>query len=222
MKVDLIPQSKIESYLANATMRSITESRNLARSILDHEVYFSWDAPRTREGYYHYRAGLPAAIKRTLAFAPYADLLWLETKRPSLEQAISFARKLRAPGSPAEGKNLVYNLSPSFNWLNEGFSREQIDNFVWDLAKEGFVFQAISLAGLHSGAVTTCELSQEFKQRGMGAYVDLIQAKEKRIGCDVLTHQKWSGANYVDGILRSLGGSAATSVVGSESTEHGF
>lgn len=66
-----------------------------------------------------------------------------------------------------------------------------LKNFVWDLGREGFVFQLISLAGLHSGAVTTFELSKAFKEDGMLAYVNLIQKKEKAIGCDVLTHQKW-------------------------------
>lgn len=117
---------------------------------------WSWDTPRTREGYYHYKAGIPAALKRTLAFAPYADMLWLETKRPSVDQARDFARKIRAPGSPGEGKWLVYNLSPSFNWLAEGFDQAELKSFVWDLAKEGFVLQLISLAGLHTGAAATC------------------------------------------------------------------
>lgn len=165
---------------------------------------------------------MPAAIKRSLAFAPYADMLWLETKRPSLTQARDFSRKIRAPGGPGEGKWLVYNLSPSFNWLAEGFDDAHLKSFVWDMAKEGFVLQLISLAGLHSGAAATYELSKAFKTEGMKAYVELVQKKEKEIGCDVLTHQKWSGANYLDGILQSIASSSATSSVGKDSTEHGF
>src|SRR5690606_7122510 len=104
-----------------------------------------------------------------------------------------------------------------------GFTEEALKSFVWDLAKEGFVLQLISLAGLHSGATITCELSRRFKTDGMKAYVELVQAREKEIGCDVLTHQKWSGANYLDGILQGLqSGSSGTSAVGGDSTEHGF
>ncbi|KAJ2934301.1 hypothetical protein H1R20_g2759, partial [Candolleomyces eurysporus] len=148
-----------------------------------------------------------AAIKRSLAFAPYADLLWLETKTPSVEEATSFARRIRAENP---GKWLVYNLSPSFNWSHHGFSETDLKNFVWDLGKEGT-------------AVTTAELARRFKDEGMLAYVNLIQKKEKEIGCDVLTHQKWSGANYIDRILSSVSaGSSSTSAVGKDSTEHSF
>lgn len=185
------PESQISQYLNGSSERALSDSRILAKELLGREIFFSWDIPRTREGYYHYRAGIQAATKRSLAFAPYADLLWLETKRPSVEEAAGFARTVRAKGGPGEGKWMVYNLSPSFNWLNEGFSEAQLKSFVWDLAKEGFVLQLISLAGLHSGATITCELSTRFKKDGMLAYVDLIQRREKELGCDVLTHQKW-------------------------------
>jgi len=75
--------------------------------------------PRTREGYYHYTGGIKAAIKRSLAYAPYVDLIWLETKSPNLEQARGFSREIR---KKFPGKWLVYNLSPSFNWAGHGFS----------------------------------------------------------------------------------------------------
>jgi len=155
-----------------------------------------------------------------MGFARYADLLWLETKSPNMEQAKYFSRKIRET-YPA--KWFVYNLSPSFNWSQHGFSDTDLKNFVWDLAKEGFVLQLISLAGLHSNAVVTAELSTRFKEEGMLAYVELIQRKEKEIGCDVLTHQKWSGANYVDRILSTVSsGSSSTSAIGKDSTEHSF
>jgi isocitrate lyase len=76
-------------------------------------------APRTREGYYHTVGGVDAAVSRALAFAPYADLIWLETKTPDLKQAQSFARRIR---EKFPGKWLVYNLSPSFNWSAHGYS----------------------------------------------------------------------------------------------------
>jgi len=222
LKADGAPQSRIEQYLSSTATRSNTDSRTLAKEILGRDIFFSWDIPRTREGYYHFKAGIKAATKRSKEYAPYADMLWLETKKPSLPQARSFARDIRAPGSPGEGKWMVYNLSPSFNWLAEGFDKARLKSFVWDMAKEGFVLQLISLAGLHTNAAATWELSQRFKTDGMLAYVELVQKKEKELRCDVLTYQMWSGANYVDGILQSITNSSSTSSVGKDSTEHTF
>lgn len=99
-------------------------------------VFFSWDVPRTREGYYHYRAGIPAATKRAIEFAPYADLLWLETADPNVEKGARFAGEIR---EKYPGKKLVYNLSPSFNWMGQGFDEASLKSFVWDLAKHGSV-----------------------------------------------------------------------------------
>jgi isocitrate lyase len=85
-----------------------------------------------------------------------------------------------------------------------------------------FVLQLISLAGLHSTATITCELSRAFKDEGMLAYVKLVQQREKDIGCDVLTHQKWSGAGYIDGILGSIqSGSSGSKSMGAGNTESG-
>ena len=127
-------------------------------------------------------------------------MLWLETKLPDLKQAQTFAARIR---EKYPNKWLVYNLSPSFNWSAQGFSDSDLKEFCNELAKAGFVLQLISLAGLHTVAVTTCELAKRFNQDGMLAYVDLIQRREKAVGTDVLTHQKWSGANYIDEVLQS-------------------
>lgn len=210
----------LKAYLAAADGRSITAARDIAADIVGEPVFWDCDLPRTREGYYHYTGGIEAAIKRTMTFAPYADLLWLETKSPDLAQARYFARRIR---EKFPGKWFVYNLSPSFNWSQHGFSETDLKNFIWELAQEGFVLQLISLAGLHSNAVMTAELAARYKDEGMLAYVNLIQRKEKEIGCDVLTHQKWSGANYIDKILSTVSsGSSSTSAVGNDSTEHSF
>ncbi|KAJ7146250.1 isocitrate lyase [Mycena epipterygia] len=209
-----------KSYLTAVDGKSNSEAREIAADILGKPVFWDWDLPRTREGYYHVTGGVEPAIKRAIAFAPYADMIWLETTEPDLEQARYFARKIR---EKFPGKWLVYNLSPSFNWSKHGFTDAQLKSFVWDLAKEGFVFQLISLAGLHSGAVATAELASRFKEDGMLAYVQLVQEKEKAIGCDVLTHQRWSGANYIDRILQTVSsGSTSSSSTGKDSTENTF
>ncbi|KAK4987520.1 mitochondrial 2-methylisocitrate lyase [Elasticomyces elasticus] len=194
--------------------------RQLAAKAAGSPVSFNWDTPRTREGFYHYRAGLSAATKRAIQYAPYADLLWLETADPSVQKAAGFAKEIR---EAAGAKKLVYNLSPSFNWMGHGFTEEALRNFIWDLGKEGFVLQLISLAGLHSTATITHELSKAYKTEGMLAYVNLVQRREKELGCDVLTHQKWSGAQYLDGILGSIqSGSSGSRSMGEGNTEGTF
>ncbi len=92
----------------------------------------------------------------------------------------------------------------------------------WHTDRDRFVLQLISLAGLHSGATITAELSRKFKTDGMLAYVNLVQSREKELGVDVLTHQKWSGASYLDGILGSIqSGSSSSRSTGEGNTEHG-
>ena len=198
----------------------LARRRTLAAQYTKSPVFFSWDIPRTREGFYHHQAGIQAATKRAIEFAPYADLLWLETAEPNVRMAGNFAGKIR---DVHPGKQLVYNLSPSFNWMGQGFDEASLKSFIWDLAKYGFVLQLISLAGLHSTAAVTAELSREFKTDGMLAYVKLIQRREKELGVDVLTHQKWSGAQYVDGILGAIqSGSSGSKGMGEGNTEGQF
>ncbi|KAG0707573.1 isocitrate lyase and phosphorylmutase [Suillus ampliporus] len=180
-------QGVFEQYKKAVVGKSNFDARQVAREAVGHDVYWDWDFPRTPEGFYRTTGGLQAAIDRALTFAPYADLLWLETEKPDLAEARSFARKIR---EQFPGKWFVYNLSPSFNWAKAGFS---------------------------------AELAARFKDDGMLAYVELVQRKEKEIGCDVLTHQKWSGVHYIDSIIQTIStGSSSTSAVGKDSTEHTF
>ncbi|KAF8273026.1 isocitrate lyase and phosphorylmutase [Lactarius quietus] len=189
--------SMLEQYREVASRKSNTEARNIAASIVGSEIDWDWDSPRTREGYYHTTGGIDAAVSRTLAFAPYADLIWLETKTPDLKQAQSFARQIRE--------------NPSFNWSAHGYSALHMGP-----CTEGFVLQLVSLAGLHSNAVGFAELAQRFKTDGMLAYVETVQRKRRRSA-------KWSGADYIDRILSTLAsGSSSTSSRGKDSTEHSF
>ncbi|KAI1380062.1 isocitrate lyase [Hypoxylon crocopeplum] len=223
MKTQGVSQEKIDAYLgtveADANM-GITKRRELANQYVSKPVVFSWDIPRTREGYYHYRAGMKAATKRAITFGPYADLLWVETGDPKVEVAAKLGRAVR---QVFPGKGLVYNLSPSFNWMSHGFTDATLKSFIWDIAKEGFVLQLISLAGLHSTATITNELAKEYKKDGMLAYVNIVQRREKELGCDVLTHQKWSGASYMDGIVGAIqSGSSGSKSMGEGNTEGQF
>lgn len=201
---------------------SNTSARAIAKEIFGAEGVpkWDWEAPRTKEGYFHFTGGLQAAIKRVKVFAPYADLLWLETKTPNLAEAQGFADEIH---KDLPDKMLVYNLSPSFNWSAHGFSESDLKNFIWDLGRSGFVLQLISLAGLHSTGLISAQLSKAYKTEGMKAYVELIQRPEKECGTDVLTHQKWSGAALSDRMIQSVSsGSSATSAMGADSTENQF
>lgn len=223
MKSQGVSQDKIDSYtraVQEDRNMGITKRRELANQYASKPIVFSWDIPRTREGHYHYRAGMEAATKRAIAYSPYADLLWVETGDPKLEVAAKLGRAVR---HAYPGKGLVYNLSPSFNWMAHGFTDETLKSFIWDMAKEGFVIQLISLAGLHSTATITNELAKGYKKDGMLAYVNLVQRREKELGCDVLTHQKWSGASYIDGILGAIqSGSSGSKSMGEGNTEGQF
>jgi isocitrate lyase len=213
------PSEYLSKTAADRDM-SLSRRRVLASQYARSPVTWSHDIPRTREGFYHYRAGIAAATKRAIEFGPYADLLWLETADPNVSKAAGFATDIR---KAHPGKGLVYNLSPSFNWMGQGFDEASLKSFIWDLAKHGFVLQLISLAGLHSTATISNELSKRYKDDGMLAYVNLVQRREKELGVDVLTHQKWSGASYVDGILGSIqSGSSSSKSMGEGNTEKGF
>lgn len=218
-----VSESKINEYI-EATKKdrdmSITKRKQLASKYTNKPIIFNIDIPRTREGFYHYKAGMEAATKRAIQYAPYADLLWVETGDPNVKNAAQFSGEIRAK---YPGKGLVYNLSPSFNWMGHGFTDETLKSFIWDIAKHGFVLQLISLAGLHSTATITNELSKRFREEGMLAYVELIQRREKELGVDVLTHQKWSGASYIDGILGAIqSGSSSSKSMGDGNTEGQF
>ena len=104
--------------------------------------FWDWDTPRTREGYYRYQGGTECAIHRGIAFAPYADLLWMETKKPILAQAKQFSEGVR---SAVPGQWLAYNLSPSFNWEDAGLNAKDMKDYVWQLGKLGFVWQFITV-----------------------------------------------------------------------------
>ncbi|BGP54742.1 hypothetical protein JCM8202_003249 [Rhodotorula sphaerocarpa] len=213
-------QGKIDQFLKESAHVSHTKAQKLAKQLLGVEPYWSWDTPRTREGFYRYQGGTQCAVNRAVAFAPYCDLLWMETKSPIYEQAKEFADGVHAV---YPDKWLAYNLSPSFNWSAAGLSEQKMKSYVWDLAKLGFVWQFITLAGLHSNAYISDLFAKGFAQDGMKAYVNVVQSREREIGCDVLTHQKWSGADYVDNLLKTVtGGISSTAAMSAGNTEDQF
>lgn len=206
----------------NRVYLSLAEMRKLAAlAAPKQQIFFDWDKPRTKEGHYMFQGCMEAAIGRSLAFARYADMLWLETKTPDLKQAGSFASTIHNVYPEAR---LVYNLSPSFNWSSHGYTAEALQSFIWDLAKHGFILQLVSLAGLHVDALSFWQLARRFQKDGMRAYVEQVQRIEKAENCDILTHQKWSGVEYIDSLSKVLDGSSShtSSTSGDSYTESQF
>ncbi|KAK2598717.1 hypothetical protein N8I77_012107 [Diaporthe amygdali] len=217
-----LPESTVAEYLeAVKGDLSLSQRRKVAKKLLDgNDIFFDWDSPRTREGYYRYQGGIKCAIARGVHYAPYADLVWMESKTPSYEQAAEFAEGIHAVHP---GKKLAYNLSPSFNWKRAIPDPTQQASFIHRLGELGYVWQFITLAGLHATALSTATFARAFSSQGMQAYVEQIQEPERDEGVDVLTHQKWSGANYIDSLLSMVsGGMVSTRSMGEGVTEVQF
>jgi len=218
-------QDKIKAFMkevSGTAHASHDETTRIAKEKygLKNVPYWDWDGPRTREGYYRYQGGTQCAINRAVEFAPYADLLWMETKSPIYEQAKEFADGVH---KKRPGHWLAYNLSPSFNWDAAGLNEKDMKEYVWKLGKLGFIWQFITLGGLHSNAYISDLFAAAFAKEGMKAYVELIQRREREIGCDVLTHQKWSGAELADALLMTAtGGVSSTAAMGAGVTEGQF
>ena len=208
-----------KKWLSQVDSLSHHEAKKLAAS-MGVNIFWDWDAPRTREGYYRYQGGDKCGIARAVAYAPYADLLWMETKKPILEQARTFSKGVL---SVYPWALLAYNLSPSFNWDAAGMKDEEIQSFIWDLGKLGFVWQFITLAGFHADGLVIDNFACDYLKRGMLAYVEGIQRQERANGVETLAHQKWSGANYIDSLMMTVqGGVASTAAMGKGVTEDQF
>ncbi|MCC2547028.1 isocitrate lyase [Hymenobacter sp. BT175] len=178
---------------------------------------------RTSEGFYRVRPGVESCIARGLAYAPYADLLWMETSHPDLEQARAFAEAIHAQ---FPGKLLAYNCSPSFNWASK-LSVEQMETFREELAALGFKFQFITLAGFHALNTSMFELARAYRERGMAGYSELQEREFKlqKHGFKAVKHQSFVGTGYFDAVqsVVSAGKSSTNALVGSteEAQFHG-
>jgi isocitrate lyase len=158
---------------------------------------------RSPEGFYLTRAGIEACIARSLAYAPYADLLWMETSEPSLEEARRFADAIRARHP---GKLLAYNCSPSFNWSKK-LDAGSIASFREQLNAMGYKFQFITLAGFHTLNYSFFSLAHDFKTRGMTAYAEFQQQEfaAEAQGYTATRHQREVGTGYFDEVAAIVG-----------------
>lgn len=172
---------------------------------------------RTSEGFFKVNAGVPQAIARGLAYAPYADLLWMETSHPNLDEARQFAEAIHAEHP---GKLLAYNCSPSFNWASK-LSQREMETFREDLAVLGFKFQFITLAGFHALNYSMFELARAYREHGMAGYSQL-QEKEfalQQEGFRAVKHQSFVGTGFFDEIQTIITAGEAATVALKGSTE---
>jgi len=172
---------------------------------------------RTAEGFFRVKNGLELAIARGLAYAPYADLLWMETSTPDLADARAFAEAIRAE---FPGKLLAYNCSPSFNW-RRNLDESTIACFQRELGAMGFKFQFVTLAGFHALNHGMFELARGYAERGMSAYSELQQAElaSEARGYTATRHQREVGTGYFDEVAKIVSGGQASTLALESSTE---
>ncbi|CAF2099455.1 unnamed protein product [Brassica rapa subsp. trilocularis] len=196
------------------------QGRELAAKLGVTDLFWDWDLPRTREGFYRFQGSVTAAVVRGWAFAQIADLIWMETASPDLNECTQFAEGVK---SKTPEVMLAYNLSPSFNWDASGMTDQQMMEFIPRIARLGYCWQFITLAGFHADALVVDTFAKDYARRGMLAYVERIQREERSNGVDTLAHQKWSGANYYDRYLKTVqGGISSTAAMGKGVTEEQF
>lgn len=173
---------------------------------------------RTAEGFYKVRNGIEPCIARAKAYAPYSDLIWMETGTPDLELARTFAEAVKAE---FPDQMLAYNCSPSFNWRKH-LDDETIAKFQRELGAMGFTFQFITLAGFHALNYSMFDLAHGYATDGMTAYVELQEkefASEAR-GYTATRHQREVGTGYFDQVASALNPTGSTlALAGSTETQ---
>ncbi|SDI60148.1 isocitrate lyase [Natribacillus halophilus] len=172
---------------------------------------------RTDEGFYRTNAGIDQAIARGLAYAPYADLIWCETSTPNLEEAQKFADAIH---EKYPEQMLAYNCSPSFNWEGN-LDKDTIETFQQEIAKMGYKFQFVTLAGFHALNHSMFQLARGYKERGMGAYSELQQAEfaAEKDGYTATRHQREVGTGYFDQVAQTITSGTSSTTALSGSTE---
>ena len=199
--------------------RTDADAADLLTSDIDERDHKFVTGERTSEGFFQVKCGVEQGIDRGLSYAPYADLIWMETSNPDLDYARRFAEGIHAK---FPGKMLAYNCSPSFNWAAK-LSVAEMETFREELAKMGYKFQFITLAGFHALNTAMFELALAYKERGMAGYSELqerefaLQAK----GFRAVKHQSFVGTGYFDAIQTTVtaGNSSTTALAGSTEAE---
>ncbi|MGW2014729.1 isocitrate lyase [Streptomyces sp. NPDC001927] len=175
---------------------------------------------RTAEGFYRVRNGMGPVIARGLAYAPYADLIWVETGTPDLAQAREFAEAIHAR---YPDQMLAYNCSPSFNW-KAALDDDQIAKFQRELGAMGYKFQFITLAGFHSLNHGMFDLARGYAEHGMTAYVDLQEREfaAQAQGFTAVKHQREVGTGYFDLVSTAVNPASSTTALAGSTEEEQF
>ncbi|SKA00247.1 isocitrate lyase [Novilysobacter spongiicola] len=197
--------------------RTDAEAADLLTSDIDDNDREFTTGERTAEGFFKTRKGIDQAISRGLAYAPYADLVWCETGKPDLEFARRFAEAIHAK---YPGKMLAYNCSPSFNW-KKNLDDATIAGFQKELAKLGYKFQFITLAGFHALNYGMFHLAHGYARRQMSAFVELQEAEFDAAdrGFTAVKHQREVGTGYFDSVTQVIQGGNSSTVALKGSTE---
>ncbi|UPY36413.1 isocitrate lyase [Sediminicoccus sp. KRV36] len=199
--------------------RTDAESAQLLTSDVDERDRPFIGNDRTPEGFFRIRPGMGKAyaIARSLAYAPYADLLWWETSDPDLQDARDFAEAIHRE---FPGKMLAYNCSPSFNWQRK-MGVDAASRFQRELGAMGYKFQFVTLAGFHSLNLSMFKLARGYAERGMGAYSELQQAEfaEEANGFTAVRHQREVGVGYFDAVAQAASGGKSSTTALKDSTE---
>ena len=197
--------------------RTDADAATLITSDIDERDHKFITGERTVEGFYKVRNGVEQAIDRGLSYAPYADLLWMETSHPDLGEARAFAKAIHAK---YPGKLLAYNCSPSFNWAAKLTESEMLE-YRENLADMGYKFQFITLAGFHALNTSMFKLASAYRDRGMAAYSELQQEEfsMQTEGFRAVKHQTFVGTGYFDAIQNTVTKGQASTAALKGSTE---
>jgi len=197
--------------------RTDADAANLITSDIDERDHKFITGERTPEGFFYVNCGVEQGIDRGLSYAPYADLIWMETSNPDLDYARKFAEGIHAK---YPGKMLAYNCSPSFNWAAK-LSVPEMETFREELAAMGYKFQFITLAGFHALNTSMFELALAYKKRGMAGYSEL-QEREfalQKEGLKAVKHQNFVGTTYFDEVQNTVTAGLNSTVAMKDSTE---
>ena len=209
-------ETSTEEWGAFAAHASLYAARQRARQ-LGADARWDCELPKTPEGYYQVRGGIPYAIAKSLAAAPFADVLWMETKTADLAEAREFAEAIHRE---FPDKMLAYNLSPSFSWDTTGMSEEQMRKFPEELGRLGFVFNFITYGGHQIDGLAAEEFTTALKQDGMLALAR-VQRKLRMVESPYRTPQTLVGGPRGDAALAATSGRTATTMaMGKGSTQH--
>ena len=199
--------------------RTDADAANLLTSDVDERDKKFITGERSSEGFFYVKNGVDQGIDRGLSYAPYADLLWMETSTPDLEQARRFAEGIHAK---FPGKMLAYNCSPSFNWASN-LSEKEMEKFREELAELGYRYQFITLAGFHALNTSMFDLARDYREKGMLGY-SRLQEREfslQQEGFRAIKHQWFVGTSYFDAVQNVVtrGESSTTAMKGSTETD---